>query len=222
MTPRLTLTRRSLLQSSAIIFAGLFSRAMPTEAASGDRSLKLLLAGNQRYISNQLLHQHQTGARIQEVALSQRPIACILGCADSRVPPEIIFDQGLGDLFVVRVAGNGLNDAVLGSIEFAAIELGVPLVLVLGHERCGAVTAAVRQAQAFGHVSTLLQAIQPAIALVKDQPGDPIDNAVRANVRRVVAELQVSQSIVDLVQQDKLKVVGARYDLDKGAIELIA
>ena len=228
-----SLTRRSLLQlSSSLIFARLVSRATTAAIAapilstsSADQSLKLLMAGNQRYVTDQLIHQHQTGQRMHELAQSQQPIACILGCADSRVPPEIIFDQGLGDLFVIRVAGNGLNDAVLGSIEFAAIELNVPLVMVLGHERCGAVTAAVQRAQQaslLGHVGALLAAIQPVVDQVKDQPGDLLDNAVRANVQRVVAELQASQPIAGLVQQGKVKVVGARYDLDQGAIELLA
>lgn len=231
--PLQSVSRRSLLKRSGqlVLAATLGSRLNPTQSAiaapvvaerAADRALATLLAGNQRYVNNQLMHQHQTRSRFQEVAQSQQPIACILGCADSRVPPEIIFDQGLGDLFVIRVAGNGLNDAVLGSIEFAAIELNVPLVIVLGHERCGAVTAAVQQAQALGHVSSLLQAIQPVVDQVRDQPGDLLDNAVRANVQRVVAELQASQPIGELVQQGKVKVVGARYDLDQGAIELLA
>ena len=231
--PALPISRRSLFKLSGqlVLAASLGSRLNPIEDAiaapmtanrAADRALANLMAGNQRYVNNQLMHQHQTRSRVQELALSQQPIACILGCADSRVPPEIIFDQGLGDLFVIRVAGNGLNDAVLGSIEFAAIELNVPLILVLGHERCGAVTAAVQQAKVLGHVSSLLEAIQPVVDQVRGQPGDLLDNAVRANVQRVVAELRASQPIASLVQQGKVKVVGARYDLDQGAIELLA
>jgi carbonic anhydrase len=159
---------------------------------------------------------------MRAIAAGQHPFAIILGCADSRVPPEIIFDQGLGDLFVIRVAGNILDDAILGSIEYAVEELGTALVLVLGHERCGAVAATVKHAEVVGHISTLINAIQPAVDRAKNEPGDLLDNAVRANIELVVAQLKSSMPVADLVLKNKLTVVGAQYNLKCGSVDLIA
>jgi carbonic anhydrase len=159
---------------------------------------------------------------MRAIAAGQHPFAIILGCADSRVPPEIIFDQGLGDLFVIRVAGNILDDAILGSIEYAVEELGTALVLVLGHERCGAVAATVKHAEVVGHISTLINAIQPAVDRAKNKPGDLLDNAVRANIELVVAQLKSSMPVADLVLKNKLTVVGAQYNLKCGSVDLIA
>lgn len=189
---------------------------------NASHALDKLIAGNQRYVTGQLVHHHQSGNRMRAIASGQHPFAIILGCADSRVPPEIVFDQGLGDLFVIRVAGNILDDAILGSIEYAVEELGTSLVLVLGHERCGAVAATVKHAAVLGHISTLLNAIQPAVDRAKDEPGDLLDNAVRANIRLVVEQLQSSMPVAELVHRDRLKVVGAQYKLERGAVELIA
>ncbi|MBW4520353.1 MAG: carbonic anhydrase [Scytolyngbya sp. HA4215-MV1] len=186
-----------------------------------DHALEKLIAGNQRYVTHQLVHHHQSSSRMRAIATGQHPFAVILGCADSRVPPEIIFDQGLGDLFVIRVAGNILDDAILGSIEYAAEELGTSLVLVLGHERCGAVAATVKHADIPGHISTLLNAIQPAVDRAKDEPGDLLDNAVRANIQLVVEQLKSSMPVAELVQHSRLKIVGAQYKLDCGTVEVL-
>ncbi|MDX2211683.1 MAG: carbonic anhydrase [Oculatellaceae cyanobacterium bins.114] len=189
---------------------------------NANHALEKLIAGNQRYVTSQLVHHHQSASRMRAIAVGQHPFAIILGCADSRVPPEIIFDQGLGDLFVIRVAGNILDDAILGSIEYAVAELGTALVLVLGHERCGAVAATVNHAQILGHISTLLSAIQPAIDRAKTEPGDLLDNAVRANIELVVEQLKSSMPVAELVQHNRLKVVGAQYNLNCGEVEIIA
>lgn len=189
---------------------------------TAEQALKRLLDGNDRYTTKGLIHPDQTTNRRLDVAIGQRPFAMILGCADSRVPPEIVFDQGLGDLFVIRVAGNILDDAILGSIEYAAEVLQVPLVFVLGHERCGAVSAAVKRAPVPGHISTLIQAIQPAVDRSNQETGDKVDNVVRANIKFVVEEMRNSSPIGEFVKQDKLKIVGGRYDLDTGTVELIA
>jgi carbonic anhydrase len=187
-----------------------------------NHALAKLIAGNQRYVADQLVHHHQSGRRMRAIATGQHPFAIILGCADSRVPPEIIFDQGLGDLFVIRVAGNILDDAILGSIEYAVKELGTSLVLVLGHERCGAVAATIKHAEVSGHISTLLNAIQPAVDRAKSELGDLLDNAVRANIELVVEQLKASMPVAELVQHNRLKVVGAQYNLDRGKVEIIA
>ncbi|MEG4007984.1 carbonic anhydrase [Microcoleus sp. Pol11C1] len=186
-------------------------------------ALKKLMEGNQRYIEQKRTFPDQARSRIVEVAQGQHPFATILACSDSRVAPEIIFDQGLGDLFDIRVAGNFLDDVVLGNIEYAALELGVPLLVILGHERCGAVKAALDGKAVPGHISTLVAAIKPAVDSTKGQTGDAWDNAVRANVKINVNQLQSSSPILaEAVKAGKLKVVGGRYDLDSGKVEIIA
>jgi carbonic anhydrase len=189
---------------------------------NANHALEKLKTGNQRYVTGQLLHHHQSGSRMRDIAVEQHPFAIILGCADSRVPPEIIFDRGLGDLFVIRVAGNIIDDAILGSIEYAVKELSTPLVVVLGHERCGAVAATIEHAGTLGHISTLIDAIQPAVDIAKNKLGDLLDNAVQANIELVVSQLKSSFPVSDLVKQDRLKVVGAKYNLSCGTVEIIA
>lgn len=228
------INRRSLLKLAGItglVAAGAIGiKLIPTSKKvettdkniTADRAWEILKAGNERYVANKLSHPHQTGQRMVELATGQNPFAIILGCADSRVPPEILFDRGLGDLFVIRVAGNIVDDAIAGSIEYAAEELKVPLLVVLGHERCGAVTAAVKGGEVPGHISTLVDAIQPAVKSVKGLPGDIVENSVKANIKIVVSKLKSTQPIVsELVKSNKLKIVGGRYDLDSGKVDLI-
>jgi carbonic anhydrase len=143
------------------------------------------------------------------------------------VPPELTFDQGLGDLFVIRVAGNVVDDQSMGSVEYGVAELHIPLVMVLGHESCGAVKATLDLSKtggaAPGHIQSLVKAIQPAVDQAKTQPGDTLDVAIIANVGNVVAQIKNSQPIVaDFVQQGKIRVVGARYDLDTGTVTIVA
>ncbi len=190
---------------------------------SADQALADLMAGNKRYVAARLTYPNQTVARRAEVAKGQHPFAVILGCADSRVPPEIIFDQGLGDLFVIRVAGNVVDDVVMDSIEYAAEHLGVQLIVVLGHTRCGAVDATVKGGEAAGHIRSLVEAIRPAVEKAKGQPGDLLTNAVKANVEMVVDRLKSSKPILaESVEAGRLKIVGARYDLESGVVEIIA
>ncbi len=189
---------------------------------TANQVLQLLMEGNDRYVDKKLTHQHQDSTRIHEIAAGQHPIAIVLGCSDSRVPPEVIFDQGLGDLFVIRVAGNVVDDVVLGSIEYAVSEFGVTLVIVLGHERCGAVTAAVNHLKVSGHVSALIRAIEPALSQIKAFDSDAIHAAVIANVCQTVDRIRTSEPILsDLVKVEKVKIVGAQYDLDQGRVRLV-
>lgn len=186
-----------------------------------DASLKALLEGNNRYVGR-AKGPHRNASRRAEVATGQKPFAAILSCADSRVPPELVFDQGLGDLFTVRVAGNVPTDDVIASLEYAVEHLGSKLILVLGHERCGAVDAAIKGGKPEGHLAALLDPIRPAVEATKNQPGDKLDNAVRANVRNVVRSLKTSHPILaEKVASGEIKVVGARYDLDSGKVELV-
>jgi carbonic anhydrase len=192
------------------------------EPVSPDAALTRLLDGNKRFVQQKSQHPHQSQRRLQEVAQAQHPFATILSCADSRVPAEILFDQGIGDLFDIRIAGNIITPEALGSIEYAAVLLGTPVVMVLGHERCGAVTAAVKGESLPGTIGAFVKAIRPAMAKVKGKPGDPVENAVVANVQYQVARLQQkSPLLVQRMQAGKLQIVGGRYDLDTGEVTII-
>lgn len=188
---------------------------------SPDEALQRLLDGNQRFTGHHLEHPDQSEERVLELTQSQHPFATVLSCADSRVTAEIIFDQGLGDIFDVRVAGNIATPETLGSIEYAVELLETPLLMVLGHERCGAVTAAVRNEPLPGDIGTFVRAILPAVEQVKGQPGDAVDNAVTANVRYQVEQVLRSSLVRDRQQSGQLQVVGARYDLDTGTVTLV-
>lgn len=203
-------------------FGALVHAGVAADMPAPDTALQRLLDGNARFVAGKPAHAHEDAARRAEIARGQAPFAIVLACADSRVAPEILFDQGLGDIFVVRVAGNVLDNVVLGSIEYAAEHIGSPLVVVLGHEKCGAVAATVAGGHAPGHVFSIVEALLPAVEQTKDRPGDAVDNAVRANVQLVVERLRASGPIVaELVEQQKLRIVGARYDLDTGAVEIL-
>lgn len=191
-------------------------------ALSPDAALQKLVEGNQRFAQHHPQYPDQTAARVREVSQAQHPFATILSCADSRVPAEIVFDQGIGDIFDVRIAGNIATPEALGSIEYAVVLLGTPLLMVLGHERCGAVTAAVQNKPLPGEIGSFVKAILPAVEQVKSQPGDLVDNAVAANVRYQIEQLQRSPLLTERVQSGDLKIVGGRYDLDTGTVMVIA
>jgi carbonic anhydrase len=196
--------------------------AEPVEPLSPDAALKRLMDGNQRFVKQKSKHPDQSKARMKEVAQGQHPFATVLSCADSRVAPEILFDEGIGDLFDIRVAGNIVIPEVLGSIEYAVDLLGTPVLMVLGHERCGAVTAAVQGERLPGHIGSFVKAIKPALSRTKGQAGDPVDNAVVANVQYQIEKLKRSSKILSGRSLDgKLKIVGGRYDLDSGEVTLI-
>ncbi|MBD2233397.1 carbonic anhydrase [Phormidium tenue] len=188
---------------------------------SPEEALQRLLDGNLRFTGHHLEHPDQSEERVLELTQSQHPFATVLSCADSRVAAEIIFDQGLGDIFDVRVAGNIATLEVVGSIEYAVELLETPLLMVLGHERCGAVTAAVKNEPLPGDIGTFVQAILPAVEQVKGLPGDAVDNAVTANVRYQVEQVLRSSLVRDRQQSGQLQVVGARYDLDTGTVTLV-
>ena len=192
----------------------------PVVGGAGAR--QQLLDGNKRYVEAKLSHPNQSRDRRIEVAKGQHPFAAVVSCSDSRVPPEVVFDQGLGDLFVIRLAGNVLTDEALGSLEYAVEHLGFKYILVLGHERCGAVEATIKGGEAPGHIAGLVKAIRPAVEKVKNEPGDLLDNAVRANVVMVVQQLRSSGPILEgLVKKGELTIDGARYDLDDGVVEIL-
>lgn len=182
-----------------------------------DAAIERLRAGNRRYCSSPVeATARDHGPRRREVASGQQPFAVIVGCADSRVPPEIIFDQGLGDLFVIRIAGNLVTSAALGSVEFALGALGARLVVVLGHSRCGAVSAALAEAPpASRDLAALVAEIRSGLGR---RTADPTA-AVRANVEHQVERLR---SHFGGSEPADLVIVGAEYDLDSGAVEFLA
>lgn len=191
-------------------------------------ALKTLLEGNERWIRGELEHPRQTVERRREVASHQEPFAVIFSCIDSRVPPEIVFDCGLGDLFVVRTGGEALDDmVVLGSPEFGPSGYAsARLIMVLGHQRCGAIIAAIESIQtgvpAPGHITAVVDALRPAYDAAVGEPGDLVENMVRAQVRLTVAALMADPLLARLAAEDGLVIIGARYDLDSGAVEVIA
>ncbi len=186
-----------------------------------DQALQQLVEGNQRFVTNKSQDPNQTLARVKDVAKDQKPFAAILGCADSRVPAEIVFDQGFGDLFVCRVAGNIATPEEIGSLEFGCAVLGAKTILVLGHERCGAVAATIKGAQVPGQIGSLLDAIKPAVESSKGQAGDPLENACKANVAKQVEMLKASPVLAQLEKEGKLKIAGGYYDLDSSQVTMI-
>lgn len=180
--------------------------------------LDRLLAGNERFRTGACEHPRMDGARLSELRAGQAPLATILTCSDSRVPPEHIFDKGLGDLFVIRVAGNVAGDTVLASIEYAAAHLHTPLVLVLGHSSCGAVTAALSGEEPEGHLSRIMGLLDPAV-----RSGDAdIDQTARTNARHVAAQLRQAEPVLaPLVNQGSLKILAAYYHLETGEVEIL-
>lgn len=197
----------------------------PMAAHSPDEALELLEEGNERFVEGKPKCGPLT-ARIGELRNGQSPFAIVLGCSDSRVPIETIFDQVPGNIFVVRVAGNFLNDDGLGSIEYSVANLKSKLILVLGHESCGAVSAAVDYvkdgAAQPGHIQNLVTAIEPAAKATKAAPGDWIANAVAENVKMNVAAMTARSTIVaDAVKSGGLKVSGGVYSLHTGKVRIL-
>jgi len=186
-------------------------------SVSADAALAKLKEGNARYVNSKVSSGKPTAARRAETAQGQHPFAAILGCADSRATPEIIFDQNIGDIFVDRNAGNLVDDHTLGTIEYGVEHLGVRLIVVLGHERCGAVQAAVASDTAPGHIQSLVRDIQPAVQAVKGKPGDQVHLAVAENARLMAEEIRSKANLGDLAKD--VKIIPAVYDLDSGKVD---
>jgi carbonic anhydrase len=185
-------------------------------------ALQKLIDGNRRFVERRRQNPNQTLARVTEVAQTQKPYAAILGCADSRFPSEIIFDVGIGDIFVCRVAGNVATPEEKGSLEFGTLVLGAKVLMVVGHERCGAVKAAIEGGELPGQIGSLTEAIKPAVERSKNQAGDKVENAVKENVRLQIENLKKSAVISQLIQEGKLIVTGGYYDLDTGAVSMVS
>jgi carbonic anhydrase len=186
-----------------------------------DEALEKLVAGNDRFVNQKRTKRNQDQNRLTEVAQGQEPFAAILGCADSRVPAEIVFDQGLGDLFVCRVAGNIATPEEIGSLEFGTLVLGAKVLIVMGHERCGAVKAAIKGGELPGQIGSLIKSIDIGTVTPKSDDLTSLEKAAKANVSHQVEVLKKSPVLSDLIAKGQLKIVGSYYDLDTGKISLV-
>ncbi|WP_158742300.1 carbonic anhydrase [Acidisphaera sp. L21] len=199
---------------------------LPPSAITPDEALALLKEGNKQFHEGTAMRPQQTSQeRRAALAQEQRPFCVLVGCSDSRVSPELLFGRGLGELFIVRNAGNVVDLAAMGSIEYGVAVLGAPLVVVLGHERCGAVQAAVNvvenDATYPGSIGQMIEPIIPAVLRARREGTDDLlDRSVRANVARIVTRLRdTEQMLIEPLREGRLKIVGARYDLDDGKVE---
>lgn len=200
----------------------------PSTSVTADEALAKLKAGNLKYVKGPEVCALDLTKQRDAVAKAQAPWASIVSCADSRVPPELLFGgSGPGELFVARNAGNMVDTATMGTLEYGAAVLGVPLIVVLGHERCGAVAAACdmvsKKATFPGSIGPMVKAIAPAAQAVAGKPGDFVDNAIRESAMRTARKIANESKIVaELVKKGKVKVVAGRYDLDDGSVEFLA
>ncbi|MBF8192746.1 carbonic anhydrase [Nonomuraea sp. K274] len=221
--------RRAILRSTGLLTAGLLlgAPAAPSFAASTvdagrrltpDQAWAALRQGNRRWASGEVLHPHQDRARRTEVAKKQEPYAVVVSCIDSRVPPEIVFDTGLGDLLTVRSAAHTIDPLVSGAIEYGPFELDVPLIVVLGHQRCGAVGAAAHALDEGerlpGSLHDIVEALRPAY---KRADGN-VEKMIRLNTTAVVAELKAEKLLRRRIARKQLKIVGGYYSLDTGLV----
>jgi carbonic anhydrase len=198
-------------------------RVQEAKKLGSAEAIRGLEEGNARFVSGQLQHPRQNPQRRTELSTHQNPFAVILGCADSRTSPEVVFDQGLGDLFVIREAGNVIDDHTIGSIEYAVEHLHAPLVVVMGHKRCGAVAAArdtvAAKSHAEGHIDSIVAGIRPA---VEATAGQDAEATCKAHVRNVVLALRTCEPLIrHLVEDGHVKVVGAYYDLETGIVKFL-
>lgn len=230
------LSRRQLMGFAGLAMAGvaasgtLLTTSSPAQAAPNaikpDAALKLIQDGNARYVANAPENKDFSAGRAAR-AEAQHPIAAIVGCADSRVAPELLFDQPPGELFVTRVAGNFVNDDGLASLEYGVQFLGIPLIVVLGHSGCGAVDATIKVVKDGlklpGHLPGLVESLRPAItAAIAKNPTDLLAEATAENVRQTVAQLKMASPIIsELVADGRVKVVGGVYNIATGSVNLV-
>ena len=206
------------------------ARAMPEipPEVTPQEALRLLMEGNSRFVRGRAAHPHQSIAWRNHIAPHQDPFATVISCIDSRVPPELVFDRGLGDMFVVRAGAQALDQqVVLGSVEFGPVNYpSARLLFVLGHQRCGAVQAAITVIQSHGrapgHIQAVVNALRPAYQVAVGQPGNLVDNMVRAQIQLTVRQLQLDPTLRKLTESEGLVIVGGYYQLDSGAVELLA
>ncbi|MGW5875466.1 carbonic anhydrase [Nocardiopsis terrae] len=230
----MAITRRGALKASVLSGVGAaVATTLPsaawadtdpagTAAVDADKALRLLEQGNRRWVRHHSRHPHEGRARRARLVGGQNPFATVLGCADSRVPPELVFDRGLGDLFTVRSAGQVLDGSVLGSLTYAAEHLHTPLLVVMGHQSCGAVGAAVEAHRTgelpSGHIGGLVAEILEVVESTPDDGEDFVDDCVRANAEHVARLLREDDELGGFVTDGRLRVVAARYGLEDSRV----
>ena len=204
-----------------IIGIALFCSVSYGQTEAGAAKQKLV-EGNKRFVSSQMIHPNSSSQTRTELTKGQHPFAVIVSCSDSRVPPEVVFDQGLGDLFVIRTAGEVVDDIAIASIEYAVEHLGTKLIVVMGHQKCGAVDAAIKGKKLTPSLNKLMAAIAPAVVEAKKQNGNLLYNAIHENVNRIVKQLSASKPVLEeFVHEHKLNVIGAYYNLDSGVVDFL-
>ena len=220
----------AMMASASPAIAADDKKTMPKAGLTPDQALAKLIEGNKRFVADNAPIADITTKRRLEIARGQAPFAALVGCADSRVGPEHLFGAGLGELFIVRTAGNYVDDAGYGSLAYGVAALGIPLIVVLGHERCGAVDAATKlvtnNSQLPPSLNRMVQPILPAVIDARATLGnkvDLVDHAIHMNVRHVVRGLRGTSDpiIAEPIKAGKVRVVGAYYDLDTGAVDFI-
>lgn len=219
MSYKIFLTSRNFFSSVLFMSMNIFTHEITAAPLSPDAALERLMDGNHRFVNDKLMHPARTHLRREATVSRQRPFAIVLGCADSRIPPEIVFDQGIGDIFVVRVAGNVLGSIVLDSIEFSVLNNDSSIILVLGHENCGAITAVLEKNTK--DIEAIAELIEPAIQNVQRSTEHTMENAVKANVNAVTDQLKRTPVIARFLKDGKLKVFGGYYNLSSGKVDII-
>ena len=206
------------LKTSRFLFCVMFSFPffLHAKALTPDKAFQMLLDGNTRFIAGKTSHPNLTSERYDEMKMAQEPFAIIIGCSDSRVPPEMIFDQGLGDLFVVRDAGNVVGPIELDSIEYGVFRLHVPLILVLGHENCGAIKAAlsIKDGAKMPDIQHIYPLIKPSLQNLPEKTDERLVRATKNNIQYNIGVIKKDPRIAKLISENKLKVIGGYYDLD--------
>ncbi len=201
-----------------LLFSSLFAQENQPRS---DAALQRLMEGNKRFVDGKCIHKNLGMEGLSELKEGQEPFAIVIGCSDSRVPPEIIFDQGLGDLFVIRDAGNVVGPIELDSVEYAALRLHSPIVIVLGHENCGAVGATLLGQENVPELDNIYPLIAPALKRCQVKKGDILMNAIQCNVMQGVNYLKGTPILSKLIADKKLKIVGGYYDFDHGKVTII-
>ncbi|MGN2433909.1 carbonic anhydrase [Pseudomonas syringae] len=232
-----SLSRRRILQCACCLpvaaalmeFPSIANAAAPTSprtTLTADQALKALRDGNDAFMTDKVIKVESDRDRRLEIAKGQTPFCILISCSDSRVPPELLFGRGLGELFIVRNAGNTVDTAALGSIEYGVSQLGVPLVVVMGHEKCGAVAAAVSVVEDNtvypGAIGQMIEPILPAVLTAKSRKGASLlEDSVKANVQRTVARLRTASepTLMNPIKEGKVKIVGAYYSLENGKVD---
>jgi carbonic anhydrase len=210
-----------MLQKLLFFCLSLLSFTIGHAAPTPDQALEMLIQGNDHFIKGTMTHSYLNEAKDKTLD-KQTPFAAIVGCSDSRVPPEIIFDRGLGELFVVRDAGNVVGPIEMDSAEFAVASLKVPLVVVLGHQNCGAVSAALSGQEKVPELDNIFPLIDAALKNCTTTDSDPLVRAIYCNVKKSVETLKNSPTIAPILAQKKVKVVGAYYEIATGKVHLIS